>query len=255
MPQRQPPHALFPLSLPTPLQAYPDGGAPFRRFVVMSATALLIVLRVPHINSSFALAHGRRRTLHAPAGCTPLLPGHAVNSCSSCCCPLLLPCSPPALAGFAFINNYNVCACRTRRRRRRQMQSWSPAPAPAPALAPGPTARLATGYRLRVWHGMAWHGMAFINRSSFRRGHGMHTHNYFNMQFALHTPFPLYHAPSARQNGAECASAECAASGGKSTHASASASGSSSSSFSASTHRIAALRPAYTGVYFPYNEN
>lgn len=114
--------------------------------------------------------------------------------------------------------------------------------------------------QLRVWQratgygsGMAWHGMAFINRSSFRRGHGMHTHNYFNMQFALHTPFPLYHAPSARQNGAECASAECAASGGKSTHASASASG--SSSFSASTHRIAALRPAYTGVYFPYNEN
>lgn len=161
MPQRQPPTPLFPLFLPTALQAYPDGGAPFRRFVVMSGTALLIVLRVPHINSSFALAHGRRRTLHAPAGCTPLLPGHAVNSCSSCCCPLLLPCFPPAIAAFAFINNYNVCACRTRRRRRRrrrQMQSWSPAP--SPALAPAPTARLsgnglqATGL---AWHGMAWH--------------------------------------------------------------------------------------------------
>lgn len=101
------------------------------------------------------------RSAAAPAA------GHAVNSCSP---PRSAP--TPCGAAFAFINNYNVCACRTRR------------------AANAVLLRLAPGSHLeRDWVGLGmlvWlHGVALINRSSFRRGHGMHTHNYFNMQFAL----------------------------------------------------------------------
>lgn len=173
---------------------------------------------------SHSLARSRIRThMHpsrlarSPSVGSAAAAGHAVNSCSP-------PRSAPAPCGaaFAFINNYNVCACRTRRA----------ANAVLLRLAPGShLERDRVGVGMVVW----LHGVALINRSSFRRGHGMHTHNYFNMQFALRYVRGYPPSPSPRPaplpqpllaltpfgKMAQNARAECA-SGGKSTHATAS---------------------------------
>lgn len=122
----------------------------------------------------------------------------------------------------------------------RQMQSWATVPGPS-----GSQLGLGAGVGVRLY------GVAFINRSSFRRGHGMHTHNYFNMQFALrYVPFSSSPCPCL----CACPSPSPAGSHWRRMCAW-------NAPLEANQHMprhrrdVSLVLRLQTGVYFPYNEN